>query len=424
MSLTKNRHRTFGALVGFGISFGLSLIILQNPLTSFINGVVTFSGSFLAVGISDRQRIKREKKVKNSFQHQIKRLEAEENQLYQSLSSVSNIKEQVESKVNSLYLERTHLLNRIAELNFKRNDLYRDVNHLQQQLDQITQAITQKKIQIEQLEKREIELNQAILRKSYNSHPSQRRINQLKEKVAEVQTTLTVQEQQQQKIEQELINLETYKQEIEGNIYDLNGQIKLLEYKKEGLETSISELQNQKQTLETTLEKYHQETHKLQNSIETKTLQQEEIKQAILELENHKQELEIQLYPVSQIAVLETPLVEIPHLITNFLPLEWQEWLNFVQQLSPDERKAFKAILEKDAATLKQIADQQITMPEVIIDLLNDNALKLIGDTPFTRNDTSIIPEVHQEYIPILIEPINLNFKDLLNDHDSKKADI
>jgi chromosome segregation ATPase len=413
MSLTKNRHRTFGSLVGFGISFGLSLIILQNPLTSFINGVVTFSGSFLAVGISDRQRIKREKKVKNSFHHQIKRLEAEENQIYQSLSSVSNIKEQVEAKVNSLYLERTHLLNRVAELNFKRNDLYRDVNHLQQQLDQITQAITQKKIQIGQLEKREIELNQAILRKSYNSHPSQRRINQLKEKVAEVQTTLTVQEQQQQKIEQELINLETYKQEIEGNIYDLNGQIKLLEYQKEGLETSMTELQNQKQILETTLEKYHQETHNLQTTIETQTLQQEELKQVILELENHKQELEVQLDPISQIAVLETP-----HLITNFLPLEWQEWLNFVQQLSPDERKAFKAILEKDAATLKQIADQQITMPEVIIDLLNDNALKLIGDTPFTRNETSIIPEVHQEYLPILIEPINLNFKDLLNDHD------
>jgi chromosome segregation ATPase len=417
MSLTKNRHRTFGSLVGFGISFCLSLIILRNPLTSFFNGIFAFSGSFLAVGISDRQRIKREKKSKHSFQHQIKRLEAQENQLYQSLSSVTNIKEQVEAKVNGLYLERTHLLNRIAELNFKRNDLYRDVNHLQQQLEQFNQTIFQKKGQIEQLEKREIELNQAILRKSYNSHPSQRRINQLKEKVAAVTTTLTVQEQQQQQLEQELINLENAKQEIEGQIYDLNNQIKVLEQKQTGLEININDLQNQKQQLEITLKQYQEESNLLKNTIDDQILQQEQIKQIILDLEQEKQELENHFYPVSQIAVLETPALEKSVLITNFLPDEWQEWLNFVQHLTPDERKAFKAILEKDAVTLKQLADQQITMPEVIIDLLNDNALKLIGDTPFTRIDTSIIPEVHQEYVPILIEPINLNFKDFLNEN-------
>ncbi len=76
---------------------------------------------------------------------------------------------------------------------------------------------------------------------------------------------------------------------------------------------------------------------------------------------------------------------------------------------------AFKAILEKDAATLKRIADKKSTMPEVLIESINEIALNTFGDTLLVSGGISVLPEIHEAHSYIFTEPIILYFKDLLN---------
>jgi len=79
-----------------------------------------------------------------------------------------------------------------------------------------------------------------------------------------------------------------------------------------------------------------------------------------------------------------------------------QEWRDFAKVLNADERAAIAAILARDEAALKHLADCQATMPEVLVETLNENALTVLGDTLFITTGGAVVPEIHAEYAPLL----------------------
>ena len=68
-----------------------------------------------------------------------------------------------------------------------------------------------------------------------------------------------------------------------------------------------------------------------------------------------------------------------PVTASSDLPSEWTE---FMVQLPEYELQVIKAIVEQNrpAAVLKQIAEANLTMPELLIDSINERALETIGD--------------------------------------------
>ncbi|HEY9742041.1 MAG TPA: tellurite resistance TerB C-terminal domain-containing protein, partial [Coleofasciculaceae cyanobacterium] len=75
-------------------------------------------------------------------------------------------------------------------------------------------------------------------------------------------------------------------------------------------------------------------------------------------------------------------------------------------------------------AALKKIADKKATMPEVLIESINEKAIHSFGDTLFMSGSASVIPEVYEEYIPIFVKPITIYFKDLLDFQEEQANEI
>jgi len=74
---------------------------------------------------------------------------------------------------------------------------------------------------------------------------------------------------------------------------------------------------------------------------------------------------------LSESIATEKPISDLP-----------SEWTEFMVQLPEYELQALKVIVEQahPAAALKHIAEENLTMPELLIDSINERALETVGD--------------------------------------------
>jgi hypothetical protein len=182
-------------------------------------------------------------------------------------------------------------------------------------------------------------------------------------------------------------------------------------------------LQGQQQEVEASLLAGKAKLDQLLSQISEKRKQQKKLDRDLAILDKQKQQLEadfqnlqiqVQSFVPQNPALTQAPTQQLGSVIFQVIPEEWREWLEFTQQLSQDEQRAFKAILEEDRTALKRIADEQLTMPEVLIDSINEQAINTFGDTIFESNSASINPEINEDYSSVLRDPITLYFRDLL----------
>lgn len=107
--------------------------------------------------------------------------------------------------------------------------------------------------------------------------------------------------------------------------------------------------------------------------------------------------------PLSAIVVLPSIAAdksedELPH-----------EWTEFMVQLPEYELQVLKVIVEQKhpAAALKQIAEANLTMPELLIDSINEQALDTIGDLLLDANagaGSATIARDHLETVKMLLQ--------------------
>ncbi len=70
----------------------------------------------------------------------------------------------------------------------------------------------------------------------------------------------------------------------------------------------------------------------------------------------------------------------------------YEEWQNFLAHISQSELQVIEAIMQQNdpSATIKKIAEDNITMPELLIDSINECALDTIGDLLIEPGSDSI----------------------------------
>ncbi len=424
MQSIKVANRILLGSVAFGISFLLGLLANRDITKALLTGVIAIPATYTGAMIADKRRIYQEKLLRGSLQNQIEELAAEQTQLYQSLAAATATRQEVEASINALQGERSHLLNRVSELHIQRNELYRELSDFQKQKQQQELEFYNLQTQLQKLERQQTEIHQSISAKTFQLQQTETRINQLKKELDQLHNQISNKKQQKEKLHPDLAKLESRKQHLEGAAYDLQTQIQVLQQRQDQLNQALLPLQEQYREMEGSLQAGKARLDQLLSQISEKQKQQKKLNQDLATLESRKQHLEaeshnlqaqIQSFETQQLLLPPASRQELEGVISSLLPEEWREWLEFTQQLPEDEQRAFQAILEQDKATLKRIADKNSTMPEVLIESINEKALNTFGDTLFVSGGISVIPEIHEDYYSIFAESITLSFQDLLS---------
>lgn len=426
-------NRIFLSSVAFGVSLGLGLLATRNVRQALLTGVITVPASYVGAVVAEKRRANQEQLLRSSLHHQIQALEGQQSLLQQSLYAATVTRQEVEASINALQTERSHLLNRVSELHNQRNVLYQEVNEFQQQKQQFEGEVYRLHSQVQHLETEQAELNQSLTVKTSQIQQRENRLNLLREELEQLQIKLSERQQLQENYAPDLNILQRQKQNLEGELYDLRTQIQALEQRREQLNQTLVLLAQDKQDLEKRLTSRQTELEQILKEVSDKHQQQEQLKQDLVSLENQKQQIEGELYHLQTQLQEEQQKITLPSATTQefvdevspiIIPEEWREWFQFTQQLTPSEQMALKVILEQDRVALKKVADEHSTMPEVLIDSINEKALNTFGDTLFLGQSSSGIPTVSEDYSTIFLEPISLHFKDLLNLNPSHNASV
>lgn len=408
--------------VAFSVSVSIGLF--TNPEKVLLNGVITVLASSAGSIVANKRLMKQEKRHIGSLLNQIEEFEAEKSLIYESVSQGMEAKQQLEASINALQIERSQLLIRVSQLHEQRNSFYHELADFQRQKQQQIDEIENLKRQIKEIEKHQIELNQSLWAKTAQVQPAETRLNRLHGELDRLHSRIADKLHQQKQLERDLAILESQKQELGGEAYDLKTNILALKQRGEQINHSLLYLRMEHQQVQETLTSLEGELEKMASQVSVKQQQEEQLNRDLANLEHLKQQLESdyqklqsemeffhKLSMVNFQALPQAIDIKLPKLF----PKEWLLWIEFTQQLSENEKIALKAILEGDEVTLKRIADEQFTIPQSLINSINDRALATFQDILLVSQDDSVIPDVNQEYISILVEPTSVYFKDLID---------
>ena len=279
----------------------------------------------------------------------IKTLEREEAELNRSLSSTLAAKQRAESHLTTTQSELSQILAQVAEQKVHKADILEDIMSLGEQQQQLNEALIQSQQQLEDLDRYRRDLTQLV----EAAEPVRQQVSQ-------------------------------GSQSLQGAIHQLQDQIGSLHTELETLETQILDRRTQKIALDQDLETLRDQTQSIASSPRLATVSDpwQESRSATTVKLSHK----------DPAATLRLDFSQYP----NVTP----PWIAFAAQLPRYEFQALGAIAhEKSPAPhLKRIAEANLTMPELLIDAINERALETIGDIILEPSAKKGTPVIAQEY--------------------------
>lgn len=400
-------NRFILGIVAFSVSFGLSLVPNWDFNKAFLTGIITAFIIYGAALFVDKRRRNYEMFIVGSLRKRIKEMEGLKARIVKEIN-------QIEEHHRLLYAESQQLQNQVIENRSQRDTLNREVRILAGQKKQVETEISNLQIEFSNLEKNHAELSDAFAnlttekrRLESNCHVSRAEITQLQNQISEFQ-------QQKEEIESNLTLLGRLKPQLEEKLYELRIEIQELEIKvnkeNELLIAKTTERENIQALLnssQTQIAQQKEELQQLQGQVsllqEERDLLQNQVWELLQQAENfnsepladNSKEDDIELFPFTEII---EPATTIDYSEINTLENIPEEWTNFLENLPGYELQVLKAIVEEDntKATIKKIAEANITMPNLLIDSINERANDTIGE--LIINADSEIPEVYQEH--------------------------
>jgi predicted nuclease with TOPRIM domain len=414
-------NRLFLGIVAFSVSFGLSLVPNWDYAKAFVTGIITLIATYAAAYCVDKRRKNYEMLVLNSQHKRIKELE-------ELKSRISREIHQIEEHRSLLYTDFKQIQNKVGECRNQRDSLHRELSTFAGQKKQLENEISVLRTEIDSLDKNKAELNTSFSvltaekrRLELNCNVSRSEINQLQNQICELQ-------QEKQEIESNVTLLGRLKPQIEEKLYELRIKLQDLElevnYKnqllintatdRENIESSLNDLQAKRVEHQSELQQLQGQILLLQ---EERDLLQSQVWDLLQQVETLNpeflpdtiQEDSQELFPFTEI--IETvATTDTKAEATENLP---EEWNNFLQQLADYEIQVLKAILEQEnpRIIIKQIAEGNITMPNLLIDAINDKADDTLDELiidPRAEN-----PEIYHEHISNVKKIIDIHQQSL-----------
>ncbi|MBD2412339.1 hypothetical protein FACHB389_36685 [Nostoc calcicola FACHB-389] len=400
-------NRFILGIVAFSVSFGLSLVPNWDFNKAFLTGIITAFIIYGAALFVDKRRRNYEMFVLGSLRKRIKEMEGLKARIVREIN-------QIEEHHNLLYAESKQLQNQVTENRSQRDSLHREVRTFAGQKKQLETEINSLQIELNNLEKNQAELNDAFSNLAAEKRRLESNCNVSRAEITQLQSQISELQQQQQEIESNLTLLGRLKPQLEEKLYELRIAIQELEIKvnKENqllvatmgerekiqalLNSSQTQIATQKeelQQLQGQVSLLQEERDLLQNQV-WELLQQAETFNPEPLLDNSTED-DLELFPFTEI-VESSATIGSPEIDTSeYIP---EEWTNFLENLPGYELQVLKAIVEEDntKAAIKKIAEANITMPNLLIDSINERANDTIGE--LIIDSDSEIPEVYQEH--------------------------
>ena len=251
------------------------------------------------------------------------------------------------------------------------------------QKGQLSLTLTPLQIKIHQLERWEAQLNQFVLELAAEKHRTEANISFLKTEFRQLHIQIAEQRNHKQQLSQDLIALSEQRQQLEA------------------LQVQIAEQQNQKQELESSLTLLNRLKPQLEENLHN-------LRTEIQVLEKSKAEVEQFLSAVAQEKRAQQCQLEAEHKQFEQLPDEWSE---FRARVNNYELMVLQVIIQQNEpiAAIKKIAEQNITMPELLIDSINERALDTIGDLIIEPGSELVPPVIPDEYLTNVKKVLKIN---------------
>jgi chromosome segregation ATPase len=416
-------NRLILVIVAFSVSFGLSLVPSWDFNKAFLTGVITAITIYTAALFVDKRRRNYEIFVLSSLRKRIKDMEGLKARVVREIN-------QIEEHHNLLYAESQQLQTQVTESRNQRDSLHRELRTFAGQKKQLETEINSLQTEINNLQQNQAELNNSFSiltsekrRLESNCHVSRAEITQLQSQISELQ-------QEKQEIESNLTLLGRLKPQLEEKLYELRIAIQELEVEttqknqlliatqteRENIQailnlsqTQLAEQKAELQQLKEQVSLLQEERDSLQNQV-WELLQQVETFNPEPLSDNSQEDDDVELFPFSEIietsAIVDT---------SENIP---EEWTKLLANLPEYELQVLKAIVEQENpnAAIKKIAEANITMPNLLIDSINERANDIIGELIIDSNSEN--PEVYQEYMTDVKKMIAMH-EDLMARHAS-----
>ncbi|MEH2360363.1 tellurite resistance TerB C-terminal domain-containing protein [Nostoc sp.] len=420
-------NRLILGIVAFSVSFGLSLVPNWDFNKAFLTGVITAVTIYAAALFVDKRRRNYEMFVLGSLRKRIKDMEGLKARVVREIN-------QIEEHHNLLYAESQQLQNQVTESRNQRDSLHRELRTFAGQKKQLETEIISLQTEINNLQKNQAELNNAFSVLTAEKRRLESNCNASRSEITLLQSQISELQQEKQEIESNLTLLGRLKPQLEEKLYELRIAIQELEVEttqknqmlvatkteRENIQTilnysqiQLAENKAELQQLQGQISLLQEERDSLQNQV-WELLQQIETFN-IEPLSDNSQEDDMELFPFSEMiessAIIDTSEVD----ISENIP---QEWTKFLENLPGYELQVLKAIVEQEnpKAAIKKIAEANITMPNLLIDSINERANDIIGE--LIINSDSESPKVDQEHMTHVKKIIAI-YEDLMARHAS-----
>lgn len=400
-------NRLIIGIVAFGVSFGLSLVLSWDFNKAVFTGIVTVPATYLSALFVDKRRKNHEMLILDSLQKRIRDLEGLKSRFVAEMN-------QIEAHNASLYAESNSLQNQVLERRNQRDTLNRElstyviekkqleaqINYLHNDLHALDQSKVELNTSFSALtsEKRRLELNNNVSRAEITQLQTQ--INEFQQQKQELESSLTLLNRLKPQLEEKLHVLRVQIQDLEAQqnqqkqfILDKKAEKELIEASLNPLQNQLAEQQTQLQDLQGQVSVLQKERDELQSQV-WELLHQMETLATDEQLNENQQEDSEEFFPFSELIESLEP-IESGDQLESFS----EEWTDFIEQLPVYELQVLKAIVEQHNphAAIKKIAEENITMPNLLIDSINERANDTIGE--LIINSSSKNPEIYQEYI-------------------------
>lgn len=420
-------NRFILGIVAFSVSFGLSLVPNWDFNKAFLTGLITAVTIYAAALFVDKRRRNYEIFILGSIRKRIKEMEGLKARVVREIN-------QIEEHHNLLYAESQQLQNQVTESRNQRDSLHRELRTFAGQKKQLETEINTLQTEINNLQKNQTELNNAFSVLTAEKRRLESNCNVSRSEITHLQSQISELQQEKQEIESNLTLLGRLKPQLEEKLYELRIAIQELEVettqKNQLLVAVKAERENIQAILnssQTQLAEHKAELQQLQEQVSLLQEERDSLQNQVWELlqqietfnpehlsDNYKED-DHELFPFSEImettAIRSTSEAE----TSENLP---EEWTNLLENLPVYELQVLKAIVEQDNpnAAIKKIAEANITMPNLLIDSINERANDTIGELIIDSNSQS--PEVYPEYMKDVKKMIAM-YEDLMARHPS-----
>nr|AVH79575.1 hypothetical protein [Nostoc sp. PCC 9448] len=419
MQLVMFSNRFILGIVAFSVSFGLSLVPTWNFNQAFVTGTITVVATYAAALFVDKRHRNHELLILASLRKRIKETEGLKFRVVKEI-------EQIEAHRNLLYNETKQLQNHILECRTQRDSLHRELGKFAAQKKQLESEIINLKTNIQSLETNQEELHNLISGINSEKRRLESQYHASHAEMKQLQTQLYELKQEKQEIESNITLLGRIKPQLEEKLYELRLEIQNLESEKNQQNQLLLATTNAKEDVTATINslqaqksQQQEQLHQLQNEVsilqQERDLLQNQVWDLLQQIETFTQEPVLDNIPLTETEVFPfADLLENVEL-SDDLPEIWDRFFN---QLPGHEFQVLKAIIEQDNPQLaiKKIAEANITMPNILIDAINERASDVLGELII---DTTLEkPEIYPEYINNVIKMIAL-YENLMARHAS-----